>query len=105
MKQVDANHLIRRLNISSGAVTTVAGTYPQAGMADGAGTAGASFCQPKQAIVDASESFILVVRVGTRGRAWAERMDSITAWPVRNDACASRTAPFRRHLARPRPPG
>ena len=55
-----ANHLIRRMIISSGAVSTLAGQAGVSRSANGIGT-NAIFYQPKGVAVNAAENFVLVV--------------------------------------------
>ena len=61
------NHAIRRIDLLSGTVTTLAGSPSQStGHSDGVGSA-ASFYNPYGIAVDASASVAFVVRVGMGG--------------------------------------
>ena len=75
--QVDtANHLLRRVNVSSGAVTTLAGSPTQSsGHADGVGTA-ASFYYPYFVALDSAGAVAIVVSVCCEG---CERRGAV-AW-------------------------
>ena len=55
------NHLVRLINVSTGTVTTLAGSG-YTGYADGQGSE-ASFYQPVGAAVDATGTYALIVRV------------------------------------------
>ena len=64
--QADSNnHLLRRVNLTSGLVTTLAGNATR-GRADGVGTA-ATFYSPGGVAVDAAGSTAIVVRGGRGG--------------------------------------
>ena len=64
--QADSNNnLIRRIDLSSGTVTTLAGTAGTTGHADGFGTT-ATFNKPSGIAMDAAGSFALVVSGGRK---------------------------------------
>lgn len=56
-----ANNLIRRISLSTIAVTTLAGTFGVSGTVDGIGTA-ALFNYPYGVAIDAAATFVVVVR-------------------------------------------
>ena len=58
------NHLIRRIDTSSGAVITLAGQAGISGVSDGVGTA-ATFNWPGGVAMDAAGSVVIVVRGGS----------------------------------------
>ena len=61
-----ANHAIRRIDLTSGVVTTLAGNFPRTlGHADGVGLA-ASFYYPTGVALDANGSFAIIVRESVR---------------------------------------
>lgn len=61
MQADTGNHLLRRLNISQGLVTTIAGDLSNNyGYADGQGRA-ASFYDPYDVAMDAAGTFVVVV--------------------------------------------
>lgn len=66
------NHVIRRLNISSGQVTTLTGTPEVSGYMDGIF---ARFSQPFSVDIDTAGTFTIVVRPERRGRL--EKRDAI----------------------------
>ena len=55
-----SNQLVRHIVISSGLVSTLAGTSGTSGSANGLGTA-ASFSSPTHAVMDAAGTFAIVV--------------------------------------------
>ena len=61
------NPLLRRINLASGLVTTLAGAATS-GRANGVGTA-ATFNNPRGVAVDAAGAIVIVVRVGMAPRA------------------------------------
>ena len=58
----DDNNLIRRIDVASATVTTVAGNLYAANYADGVGT-NAQFNDPRGVALSANEDFALVVRL------------------------------------------
>ena len=63
MQADTSNSLIRRIDLSSGLVATVAGTSGVTGSANGLGTA-ASFSFPTSVAIDATLTFALIVSGG-----------------------------------------
>lgn len=59
-----SNHLVRRVNISSGEVTTLAGRAGVAGSVDGVGTS-ASFNRPSDVAMDSTGAFAVVADQGS----------------------------------------